>query len=432
MAMLKAAAGLTVAGTRLDDSDACFHEIEKHLTVPAAGRRDPAFQGRDRAAIAALEHPLARQILDAMKAARAAGHAYGDSADLAADIALRLAAIAAMTNFNTGAYDADYYNEDIDLKPAMGWLPSQGGGSPTEGAFWQLMTADIWYAAFYQKLGTVASQALDPVEYVSLPFRGECAGAFQLAIYYGLLNGLGAAELDRMAAKFGRMFVGPWRLSDTQPNPATLYMQMAPLSDPPIPGDYMYFKNKDDYSKLAPNGFWTGLNAFYVGMDDLGTRHYSGLGGSWLSEANLRMTVVNAYYHDCYPHTIADPLTECRFSERALLTIPPDLEPAMTEDETPKADHAKPPRPDPAALTAAGFARTADDRYELATAPLGAVAKALGFDPGTLTQLPSTGMANPDHRLALEGATLILRYADPAAGRRDPAATVSATLTLHG
>ena len=416
--------GLNVGGVTLDGSDDVFHEIEKHVTVPADRHGAAEFASREGAA--ALEDPLARKIVEAMKASKT-GHHYADRAGLLDDIRFRIAAMQAFINFNSGAYDGDYFNPDLGPAPCMGWVPEKG---VTGGTFWELMhPTGAEDGEFVQKFGTGPSAALKPVFGAAFPFRGECAGAFQLAVYYGLLNGLGAEAFDKMAAKFGTMYVGPWRIGD-DPNPATLYMQKADLSDPPIPGDYMYFKNKDDYSKYAPDGFWTGLNAMYMGNDMLGTAHYSGLGAAWLSETNLRMTVVNAYYHDCYPHRIEDPATACRFIERYILTIPDQTEAKVTK--TDGGGHATPPRPDPATLTAAGFAQTDETRFDHRHTTVGDLAQALGFDPAQIRQVPSTGLGNPAHRVRLDGAWLVLDYVDANAPRHDPAARVSATVTYTG
>jgi len=417
--------GLSISGQRLAESEETFHSIEKFLTVPKHIQETDAFKSGGTDEIRALENPIAREIINAM-AQSSVEHAFESSIELGENIMFRLHAIRAMTFCNTGQYDMDYFNPDIGLKPRIG-----SAGASRLSKYWSfLYPNEEWDAEFAQNPGTVASDAIDPVLGATFPFRGECAGAFQMAVYFGLLNGLGRARFDQMAAKFGTIYVGPWSLASGAPNPATLYMQSAPLADPPIPGDYMYFKNKDDYLHWAPDGFWTGLNAMYMGKDALGTRHYSGMGASWLSETNLRASLVNAYYHDCYPHTISDPLTEVRFSERALLTIPGDLEVHMSGKEA-SANTTASAAPTTDALTNAGFSETAPGVFHHAGTTLAALGKALRFHPDDLRQVASAGRRNPPQKVTQGGVTTILHYSDENAARRDPEATVTAHVNIN-
>ena len=417
--------GLSIAGQHIDNSSDAFHIIEKHLTVPAQQQESSVFQSGSEQEIRALENPIAREIIDAMKQA-SEEHAFASSIELGQNIMFRIHAIQAMSNANTGQYDMDYYDPTIQLKPRLGSTDSS-----RLSKYWSFLHPhQEWEADFAQTSGTVASEAVAPLIDVMFPFRGECAGAFQMAVYFGLLNGLGRARFDEMAAQFGTMYVGPWSLANGAPNPATLYMKTTTLIDPPIPGDYMYFKNKDDYLKWAPNGFWTGLNSMYMGKDALGTRHYSGMGASWLSETNLRASLVNAYYHDCFPHTIAHPDVEVRFTERALLEIPSDLGEAMTQDDTSQTNGAA-NAPSADQLTGAGFEEAHPGVFSHAGSTLAEIAKALNFHPDELRQVVSASRHNPSHRVIQGGVTTIIHYADPNAARCDPNAAVTAHTNLN-
>lgn len=417
--------GLSIAGQRIDGSDDAFHVIEKHLTVPQSKQNLDVFHGSDIDEIRKLENPIAREIIDAMKKS-GQEHAFGSSVELGENIMFRIHAIQAMSYANTGQYDMDYFNPDIDLKPRLG-----STDSARLSKYWAFLHPHMeWDAEFVQTAGTVPSEAIAPLIDVMFPFRGECAGAFQMAVYFGLLNGLGRARFDEMAAQFGTMYIGPWSLASGAPNPATLYMKSAPLSDPAIPGDYMYFKNKDDYLKWCPNGFWTGLNAMYMGNDALGTPHYSGMGASWLSETNLRSSLVNAYYHDCYPHTIADPQTEVRFTERCLLEIPANLEDAMSPTDT-HSEQTNANAPTPAMLNAAGFEEIAPGVHQHPGTTLGTLAKMLQFHADDLRQVTSAGRHNPPHRVTQNGVDTVIHYEDPAANLRDPGAEVTAHVNLN-
>jgi hypothetical protein len=173
-----------------------------------------------------------------------------------------------------------------------------------------------------------------------------------------------------------------------------------------VPGDYLYFKNKDDYLKWAPTGFWQGLNSMYMGTDALGTKHYSGLGAAWLSEFNLRAIVVNAYTHDCYPHQVDDPETEVRFTVQATMHLPDDS--AKPLDDHTKELTAMTPTHDQ--LVAAGFTQHPDDAdlYEREPSTLAEVAQQLGFDPGDLSQTVSAPAFGASHQIDLGSARLIV------------------------
>lgn len=417
-------AGLTIAGTKIDNSDESFQTVEKYLTVPSERQQHPDFDSADKQRVAALENPIARQIVDAMKASDQ-GVKFADNSDIIDNIKLRLAAINAFANCNTGAYDMDYFDPATNLLPRIGTADAS-----RLSEYWSFMhPAETWDAEFEQVDGTVASDAMAPIQGATFPFRGECAGAFQMAVYYGLLNGLGATRFDQMAASWGKMYIGPWSIGPKQtPNPATLFMQSAPLSGTHIPGDYMYFKNKDDYLHWAPDGFWTGLNAMYMGNDMLGTPHYSGMGASWLSETNLRAALVNAYYHDCYPHTIADPLTEVRFTIRNTLQIPVSLEQQMPESNPQKPANSTAPTAE--SLKSSGFNEVAEGQFGHAGTTVGALATALGFNPQDLRQVVSAGRDNPTHKVTLNGVSVIVHYNDANAPRHDPNSAVTAHVNL--
>ncbi|MGY9045725.1 MAG: hypothetical protein ACKVKF_01300 [Rhodobacterales bacterium] len=372
----------------------------------------------------ALNGPLVQEMITAMQGA-SVPMVYASESELLDEILVRLAAVDAMTSLTSGAYDCDYFDPNIDLKPRIGTTDNS-----RTSRYWKFLNpTDHWDAAWRQTPQTPPSTAIAP-EYGSvLPFRGECAGAYQLVIYWGLLNGLGADRFALMAEKFGTMLVGPWSLGPIS-NPATLFMPKAPLEDPPIPGDYMYFQNKDDYPELAPDGFWMGLNSMYMGKDALGTRHYSGMGASWQTEANLRMELSNAYYQDCYPHQIEAPLTEVRFTVRALLQLPKEQNVAIehsADTDSTFVIHA----PNVGSLQNAGYTLNENGVLTNPSTTLGALAGLFGTTPEHIRQFRSAGLSNPPGRISFGGVTAVLFFADPEADRNDPAAVVSVHVHMH-
>lgn len=344
---------------------------------------------------------------------------FAELQDFWENLLFRLGALASMAALTSGVYDGDYYDPELGPKPRIGTT-----GDSRVSKYWEFIPPGTQNAAWQQAQGTDSVQAIRPAEGHSLPFRGECAGAFQLTVFWGLLNGLGDDKFAKMARQFGTMLVGPWT-----DNPATEFMaQSAPVEDPPIPGDYMYFKNKDDYLTWAPNGFWQGLNAMYMGEDALGTRHYSGMGATWLSEQNLRASLVNAYYHDCYPHQIKKPDVDVRFTIRRLLQIPSDIE--MPLMPLHPAEPSKGTVPTTATLRESGYQSVSRDTLENLRTTVGECTELFNFTALELHQHHSASVANPTMRFRAPGATIILSYHDPRANRRDSDSVVSVIVKL--
>ncbi len=335
------------------------------------------------------------------------------------NLLFRLGSIASMTALTSGVYDCDYYDPAVGPQPRLGTT-----GDTRVSKYWEFIVPGGSDAEWQQVEGTSSLEAIRPAEGHTLPFRGECAGAFQLTVFWGLLNGLSARTFSRLASEFGTMLVGPWTA-----NPATDFMaEQASLQDPPIPGDYMYFKNKDDYLDWAPDGFWQGLNAMYMGQDALGTRHYSGMGASWLSEQNLRASLVNAYYRDCYPHIVPCPLSEVRFTIRRLLQVPSKITKAAMPLRSAHPSNGSVPTV--ASLKAQGYQPLSRDTFENSRTTVRECTELFGITALDLHQQPSASLENPAMRLDPPGATIVLSYHDPKDDRRNPDALVRVIVKL--
>ena len=187
-----------------------------------------------------------------------------------------------------------------------------------------------------------------------------------------------------------------------------------------VPGDYLYFKNKDDYPKLAKGGGWQGENCIYMGQDALGRPHYSGLGLGWKTEFALRMFLGNAYFNDCNAGFLADlragktpksppaivdyPETQVRFTGRAVMRYPeltagppPNLQ---IPTEVPKPLNAEELRK---RLQALGFQGADATGYSACDLPLGNLIEALEFPESAMHQDTSAGM---------DSASLIVKLGD--------------------
>ncbi len=361
---------------------------------------------------------LAGQIMVAMQA-QTQPVEFPTLQDFWENLLFRLGALASMAALTSGVYDGDYYDPELGPKPRLGTTDSS-----RVSKYWEFIGPGTKDAAWQQAQGADSLAAIRPLDGHSLPFRGECAGAFQLTVFWGLLNGLGATTFSELAAKFGTMLVGPWT-----DNPATDFMaQSAPVEDPPIPGDYMYFKNKDDYLTYAPDGFWQGLNAMYMGEDMLGTRHYSGMGATWLSEQNLRASLVNAYYHDCYPHEIKHPDVDVRFTIRRLLQVPATI--TMPVMQLRPSKPSKGAVPTTATLRENGYQAIERDTYENLRTTVEECAELFKFNALELHQHHSSSLENPTMRFDAPGASIVLDYLNADDDRHAPDSLVRVIVKL--
>ena len=346
-------------------------------------------------------------------------------------VTLRQVAIETLTRLNTGQIDGDYFDPGAgQIHPQLGgtfFNTHPAGQAPfnqphwTNDPWWQNSDiTDPWNPEFDQIAGTAASDVLAQIE----PFRGECAGALQIAVLTGALAALGPDAFNARHPS-GSLSIVPW---DT----VRMYLQKVDVSAPPIPGDYYYFQNKDDYTKYAPNGFWQGLNSFYVGADRLFTPRYTGLGAVFQAETELRATMANAYAGDCYPHRVTDPAKEIRFTIHAQLVLPqpgqiPGARPHRGSGSGPGTD------PSPAQLTALGFAEESPGVFVHSGIRMADLSAGLGFGPGGLRHSWSAPLDNPARRVRLSPrAVCILRPGNPADAAQDPDTVVSAAIRLPG
>jgi hypothetical protein len=377
-----AKSGLWVGGEAIGRTPAQFLSVLKYAVVPKSAWTKPVFKSDNMGQIMALADPLAVEIVGAMINDYLA-HEFASPPDLAENIALRKGVIDAMKAICDGDVDADYTEAVVGVPPTLGYLENlEVLWSPGAAVGKGVLTGSLPYAVldpawerfpsnspwgdpmFFQKPERALSLALGNIH----PFRGECAGAFQLAVLLGCYASLGAEKTDALQASFGPAYIGVWRMPDATTGEAvftTASRFLTKLHDVrkdykrgsviAVPGDYIYFQNKDDYSTLSRTGGWRGENCVYMGQDALGTPHYSGMGLSWKSEFALRMFLSNAYFTDCNaeylverranqspnqpPVIVEDPQSQVRFTARAVMRYPdatagpaPDIQaPTLTQ-----------------------------------------------------------------------------------------------------
>ena len=212
--------------------------------------------------------------------------------------ALRKAGVAAMGAICSGDVDADYHETVIGVPPTLGYLKNlevmlMPGARTGKGvlpgdlpfsppiAYWdKFPSRSPWEDPMFVQLPNVTiSEALDNIS----PFRGECAGALQLAVLLGCYHALGKDKVNALQEAFGPAFIGVWRMPDLKTGKPVMTAAsrfLSHITDVPkdykrgevmaVPGDYLYFENKDDYPEKSPTGGWRGENCIYMGADALG------------------------------------------------------------------------------------------------------------------------------------------------------------------
>ncbi len=449
--------GLWINNKPLGRNPAAFLSQLKYAAVSQTLWSDPAFTSNSLEDIIALADPFALEVIDAMISDNLL-HSFETLDDLRENIALRSAVVSAMHAICSGQIDADYAEPPDGVPPTLGfldtlqalWAPGADTGQsvltapapvPASDAPWvHLPTLSPWTGfVFKLKSDVPLSAALASV----YPFRGECAGALQLSVLLGALSALGPERLDALNHHYGPAYIGQWSLHDPDAQGhiqtlATRFLtQITPITPDykrgdviAVPGDYVYFSNKDDYPKHAPDGGWTGENCIYMGQDALGAPHYSGLGLGWKTEFALRMFLGNAYFHDCnldhlaamragkhptmLPHILENPIAQTRFVVRAVLRTP------QIEDQPPvtlPVPNLMPPALSDAQiyakLLALGATETTPHRYTLLDRPLGALLDNLEIPQAALHQTGSSPLNSAALTVSLQNWALLIRPLDP-------------------
>lgn len=387
--------GITVAGVHVDTGDDHFMDIGRYLTVPEELQDDSEFTSGSPMQIRKLEDHRRRVVVDALIGADDP-RVYATVDDLRREVVFRSALLETMDGFQTASCDVDYFIPE-QIHPQI-------SGTKVEAGAWQvaqwapLDSSDVWTPAWRAQSESSPTELLSAASIY--PYRGECAGAFQICVFRAAFAALGDSVTD-----VTQLQIGDWQ------SPVRTYMEKVPVGSVPIPGDYLYFKNKDDYLELSHGGFWQGLNAMYMETDALGFRRYSGLGAGALSEHNLREYIVNAYTHDCHPHQVDDPETECRFTVQATVKLPDG---ATTVSAGARETARGRPTPTKDVLTAAGFLAHPDhpSLYRRSAGSLSDVAQGLGFDPAELRQTVSAAAFGTSYEVAIGDARCVVAPAD--------------------
>jgi hypothetical protein len=128
-------------------------------------------------------------------------------------------------------------------------------GSWRLGLYWEPIPPVIpWRRSFRLRPTVTPFIAMGHFE----PFRGECGGAVQLCIILASRDTIGQTRFNAVHGK--SLEVGP-----QQWDSFNKHVYEGKDQKTYVPGDYAYFKNKNDYPTFARGGFWTGENMVYDG-----------------------------------------------------------------------------------------------------------------------------------------------------------------------
>lgn len=449
--------GLWIGGERIENTLGNFQSVLKYALVAPELQSREAFASDDISCVLGLVGDIDVEIATAMVVDTAL-HEFDDPGALFDNIALRKGVINAMRAICAGEIDADYVEATVGVPPTLGYLRNlevlftpgaqSGKGVLTQQAPFNALSASwdhvpdtrSWSGfTFMQKTGVALSKALQDIT----PFRGECAGALELAVLLGCLNGNGAEKLDALADCYGPAFIGAWSMDGIKAKSKVQTLARRFLSDVhdvpqeyargsiiAVPGDYLYFQNKNDYPNRAPGGGWRGENCIYMGQDWLGGPHYSGLGLGWKTEFALRMFLGNAYFTDAngaylnelrskghsdiIPAIVEDPIQQVRFTARAIMRCPepssgPAPEMRLPDGQAPKFDEAA----IRAQIDSLGFEAHGADTYELARIKLHRLMDALDVGDHQLRQAPSVGLTGAALSVSLGPWTFRIEPLDP-------------------
>ncbi len=449
--------GIWIGGKAIELEEQALESVLKYALVPPDQWKSAAFNSGDMGEVLSMADDLSVEIVIAM-AKDSLKHAFADAKELADNIALRKGVIAAMRAICAGDIDGDYVEAVDGVPPTLGYLgnlealfaPGNKTGKsiltkqlpfvPPDDAWEHIAKAETWAGfRFMQNPDVPLSTALQAIT----PFRGECAGALQLAIMLGCLNSYGSEKLDGLVASHGPAFVGAWHLpagKDAKRTNTLATSFFAQTVDIPsdyergsviaVPGDYLYFQNKDDYPDLAKTGGWQGENCFYMGQDALGHPHYSGLGLAWKTEFAFRMFLTNAYINDVNtayltamrngkkPKTdlqiVEHPQKQVRFVARALLRFPDKDSGKPPSFRLPQSGAY--PFDDAqilAALDKLGFKKVAPDEFEATQIKLGSLMKTLSIGDQEFFQAPSAPLGGAALQVQMNQWHLVVDPVNP-------------------
>ena len=471
---MKTKSGLTIGGRVIVLNDQDLQSDLKYVLVPVEQQCSPAFSSGDMGQVLSLADDLSVEIVMAMTKDSVV-HAFEDVNDLADNVALRKGVIAAMRAICAGDIDADYVEAGDGVPPTLGYLApleailardgksgksiltEQAPFRAPDTAWVHLDTSDSWAGfGFIQNTDMPLSQALQTIT----PFRGECAGALQLAIMVGCLNNCGAGKLDALTASYGPAFVGVPFLPAGKDAKRTATFATNFISqsvDLPedyargsviaVPGDYLYFKNKDDYHHLAEAGGWQGENCIYMGQDNLGNPHYSGLGLAWKTEFAFRMFLTNAYLNDVNTgylealekhqepeselHIVEHPQKQVRFVKRALMRlpekgngVPPDFHLPVSGAYPLNDDSVR------TGLESLDFQRLSDSLFEKQSVRLGSLMTALSIGDRDFVQPLSAPFGGGPMQATLGNWRLVIDTVDTSIDHPDADDLVHALISL--
>jgi hypothetical protein len=124
----------------------------------------------------------------------------------------------------------------------------------------------------------------------------ECNSTMVACHYYAMLKTMGDDAFNRRFAGGQELVISPYHkdLPGTdRPHPFDgRLMRRITIAgeDDLLPGDWVYFKNFDDYIQKHPNGFWSGEHTMYLGGGE-----FQGFGTAVSSAAEINQKLLDNY-----------------------------------------------------------------------------------------------------------------------------------------
>ncbi len=174
--------------------------------------------------------------------------------------------------------------------------PTGGGDGALDTAYWDKVGPFQFTMKSPLPAGKGPSDAIDAIFKSGAGTQLECNSTMVAIQYRAMLQTLGPATFNKKFPAGAGVIISPHHRppSGVAKHPIwdkKLYKEVSITSSADLmPGDWVYFKNIDDYIAKHPGGLWSGEHTLY-----LGGGLFRGFGVPEVSEADLRQRLLDAY-----------------------------------------------------------------------------------------------------------------------------------------
>lgn len=174
--------------------------------------------------------------------------------------------------------------------------PTGGGNGHLDTTYWEKKGSYKFVVKTPLPSGKNTSDAIEAIFAPKAGTELECNSTLVAIQYRAMLKALGKAAFDKKFPNGAGVIISPHHRppAGVSKHPIwdkKLYKEVTIASSADLlPGDWVYFKNVDDYGDKHPGGFWTGEHALY-----LGGGKFRGFGTKELSEDDLKKELLREY-----------------------------------------------------------------------------------------------------------------------------------------